>query len=99
MKKNGLVFQDITLKDRVKGALVKTGLIETDWSLTKRSYLLLLIGGNGYVFLLLFSFLLGYFGETILALSVFFLGLFGAMKIFSLKQELIRQEQKKGRLP
>lgn len=79
---------------------MKMGLVKKDGSLTKRTYLLLLIGGNCYVFVLLFGFLLGHLGESLLALSIFLAGLYGVSRIYSLKRQVLELEtKKKGRFP
>jgi len=91
-----MLVKEKTKTERLRGILVRVGLLEKDGSLTKRTYLLLLLGGNCYAFLFLFSFLLGYFGETVLALSIFFLGLYGVAKIFSLNRELSKKAHRKS---
>jgi len=79
----------------IKSALVKFGLMEKNGSFTKRSYLFLLLGGNCYVFILLFSFLLGHFGETIIALVIFLLGVVLTMKFVSLQRRVTELSTKK----
>lgn len=87
----GLIRNEETKKERAKKALVKMGVLEKDGSLTKRSYLTLLLIGTGYAFILLFSFLLGHFGETAVALLVFLSGILGALKIGSLQKKVTQK--------